>query len=171
MGSLRFHRMTPEISITLGSDTETTALGQMIAPRLVPGDVILLEGPIGAGKTHFVRSVVQARLSAVGRNEDVPSPTFTLVQTYDAGDAELWHADLYRLSDPGEVLELGLDEAFETAICFVEWPDRLGEAAPPGAIRIALNQGRHDDERVLTVLEGQDRWQQLTEATSNEVSA
>lgn len=171
MVSLRFHPMTPEISITLGSDTETTALGQMIARRLVPGDVILLEGPIGAGKTHFVRSIVQARLSAVGRHEDVPSPTFTLVQTYDAGDAELWHADLYRLSDPGEVLELGLDEAFGTAICFVEWPDRLGKATPPGAIRIALEQGRHDDERVLTVLEGQARWQQLTEATSNEVSA
>ena len=70
--------------------------------------------------------------------EDVPSPTFTLVQTYQA-DVEIWHADLYRLSHMDEVAELGLEEAFDSAICLIEWPDRLGSAAPKSAIRLALS--------------------------------
>jgi tRNA threonylcarbamoyladenosine biosynthesis protein TsaE len=96
------------------------------------GDCLLLEGQIGAGKSHFARAFIQARL---GRAEDVPSPTFTLVQSYQA-DVEIWHADLYRLSHPDEVLELGLDEAFDSAICLIEWPDRLGSLLPKGAMRL-----------------------------------
>jgi tRNA threonylcarbamoyladenosine biosynthesis protein TsaE len=65
----------------------------------------------------------------------VPSPTFTLVQSYDA-DVALWHADLYRLTHPDEVMELGLDEALETGVCLIEWPDRLGRYAPPDALRL-----------------------------------
>jgi tRNA threonylcarbamoyladenosine biosynthesis protein TsaE len=96
------------------------------------GDCLLLEGQIGAGKSHFARAFIQARL---GRAEDVPSPTFTLVQSYQA-DVEIWHADLYRLSHPDEVLELGLEEAFDSAICLIEWPDRLGSLLPKGAMRL-----------------------------------
>ncbi|TNF16725.1 MAG: tRNA (adenosine(37)-N6)-threonylcarbamoyltransferase complex ATPase subunit type 1 TsaE [Rhodobacteraceae bacterium] len=114
----------------------TTRLGAIFARFAHPGDVLLLEGPIGAGKTHFARSLIQSRL---GRAEDVPSPTFTLVQTYEA-DCEIWHADLYRLSHPDEVYELGLDTAFETAICLIEWPDRLGSATPEGALRLRFEQ-------------------------------
>ncbi len=121
-------------------DAEATArLGRQLAPLLRPGDVLLLDGPIGAGKTHFSRALIQARL---GHAEDVPSPTFTLVQTYEA-KPDIWHADLYRLTHPDEVVELGLQEAFETAICLVEWPDRLGDLAPDTALRLqfALTQG------------------------------
>lgn len=106
------------------SDAEATAdFARRLGQELQPGDTVLLSGPIGAGKTHFCRSLIQSRLMAA---EDVPSPTFTLVQTYDSEAGEIWHADLYRLSDPAEVVELGLTDAFKSCICLVEWPDRLG---------------------------------------------
>lgn len=126
----------------LPDDAATTRLGELLASLLQAGDSVLLTGDIGAGKTHLCRALIRARL---GRNEDIPSPTFTLIQTYDADGTELWHADLYRLSHPDEALELGLDAAFETAICLVEWPDRLGDLAPADALHIGLsskNDGR-----------------------------
>ncbi len=119
----------------LADEKDTSRLARVLAPRLRAGDTVLLEGPIGAGKSHFCRGIIRSRL---GRDEDVPSPTFTLVQTYE-DDPDIWHADLYRLTHPDEARELGLEEAFETAICLVEWPDRLGRYAPPGAIRIRLS--------------------------------
>lgn len=122
------------VSIFLPSEEDTASLGAWLAERLRAGDCLLLEGPIGAGKSHLARALIRARL---GRMEDVPSPTFTLVQTYQA-DIEIWHADLYRLSHPDEVLELGLDEAFDHAICLIEWPDRLGSLAPASALRLTL---------------------------------
>ncbi len=125
--------------VSLPDEITTTRLGRALSEELRPGDVFLLEGPIGAGKTHFVRSVIQARLERENRAEDVPSPTYTLVQTYDDGAVDLWHADLYRLTSPDEVIELGLDEAFTTAVAFVEWPDRLGDLAPSDACRLAFD--------------------------------
>lgn len=121
-------------SIYLASEEDTTRFGAWWAGVAVAGDSLLLSGQIGAGKSHFARAFIQARL---GRAEDVPSPSFTLVQTYEA-DVEIWHSDLYRLSHPDEVLELGLEQAFATAICLVEWPDRLGDLAPANAILIHL---------------------------------
>lgn len=123
-----------ELVLFLPDPDSTAALGLWFAERLRAGDCLLLDGPIGAGKSHFARALIQSRL---GRAEDVPSPTFTLVQTYQA-DCEIWHADLYRLSHPDEVLELGLDQAFDSAITLIEWPDRLGDLAPPDAIRLAF---------------------------------
>ena len=123
------------LTLYLPDADETARLGQWFASRLHAGDCLLLSGPIGAGKSHFARSFIQARL---GFAEDVPSPTFTLVQTYQA-DVELWHADLYRLSHPDEVLELGLDAAFDTGICLIEWPDRLGNLAPKDALRLGFS--------------------------------
>ncbi|MFO6466116.1 tRNA (adenosine(37)-N6)-threonylcarbamoyltransferase complex ATPase subunit type 1 TsaE [Jannaschia sp. KMU-145] len=131
--------MTTDTTIPLPDAAATDALASAVAPRLAAGDTLLLEGPVGAGKTAFARTLIGARRAHAGLPpEDVPSPTFTLVQTYDAGAVEIWHADLYRLTDPSEVLELGLDAAFEDAICLIEWPDRLGPATPPEAIRLTL---------------------------------
>lgn len=122
------------LTLHLPDEAATAALGERLAALLRAGDTLLLEGPIGAGKSHLARALIRARL---GRMEDVPSPTFTLVQTYDA-DPDIWHADLYRLTHPDEVLELGLDDAFTSAICLVEWPDRLGRHLPPDALRLTL---------------------------------
>ncbi|PLL14708.1 tRNA (adenosine(37)-N6)-threonylcarbamoyltransferase complex ATPase subunit type 1 TsaE [Tabrizicola sp. TH137] len=125
-----------ETSLFLPDEAATANLGERIASLLEPGDTVLLEGPIGAGKSHLARALIRARL---GRMEDVPSPTFTLVQTYDAGDVEIWHADLYRLGHPDDVLELGLEDAFGKAICLIEWPDRLGPHLPANALRLRLS--------------------------------
>lgn len=125
------------ISLSLPTEADTQRLGEWLAAKLDPGDVVLLHGQIGAGKTHLARALIRSRLKCA---IEVPSPTFTLVQTYEAGDADIWHADLYRLSHPDEVIELGLDQAFENAICLIEWPDRLGHLTPPDALNLTLTQ-------------------------------
>lgn len=139
----------PFLSLTSDTPEATATLAETLAHRLRAGDVLLLKGPIGAGKTHFARALIQSRMAATGQIEDVPSPTFTLVQTYQLDPDELWHADLYRLTDPTEVIELGLEEAFETAICLVEWPDRLGELAPETALSLTFQPDAKTDRRVV----------------------
>lgn len=124
------------LTLDLPDEAATVALGQRLARAASPGDVILLEGQIGAGKSCLARAFIQARL---GRAEEVPSPSYTLVQVYDSGAGPIWHADLYRLTHPDEVWELGLDDAFGTAICLVEWPDRLGGHVPPDALWVRLD--------------------------------
>ena len=126
--------MTP-ITLDLPTEADTTHLGQALAQVLGAGDCVLLEGSIGAGKSHLARALIRALRDA---DEDVPSPTFTLVQTYP-GAPDIWHADLYRLTHPDEVHELGLEAAFDTAICLIEWPDRLGDYAPENPIRLRLD--------------------------------
>ena len=130
-----------DIAIDLPDADATARLGEQLAVELRAGDTILLSGPIGAGKSHLARSAIRALMERHGEPpEDIPSPTYTLVQTYPAGPVEIWHADLYRLTDSLEVMELGLEEGFEHGICFVEWPDRLGEEAPDDALRITLSE-------------------------------
>ena len=134
--------------ITLSSPEQTAALAVRLGARLKPGDTVLLQGSIGAGKTHFARSLIQSRLALP---EDIRSPTFTLVQTYDADGVEIWHADLYRLTSPDDVIELGLIDAFDTAICLVEWPDRLGSLEPGNALKLRFSQGLAEDEREVSM--------------------
>lgn len=145
--------------LTLASPEDTARFAVLLAPTLGPGDVLLLEGPIGAGKTHFARALIQARIAAEGGpHEDVPSPTFTLVQTYEAGPLELWHTDLYRLTHRDEVEELGLTQAFDEAVCLVEWPDRLGDIAPAGALTLSFAPDPARDIRQLALLSDDPRW-------------
>jgi len=131
----------------------TDRLGIALGARLKPGDVLLLDGPIGAGKTHFARALIRARL---GTAEDIPSPTFTLVQVYGA-DPEIWHADLYRLTHPDEVIELGIEEAFDTGICLIEWPERLGDLAPETALTLRFSLTDEGKSRQV-ILSGTGSW-------------
>ena len=125
---------------------ETKALALRIRENLQNGDIVLLKGEIGAGKSHFARSLIQATMDKV---EDVPSPTFTLVQTYDTLAGSIWHADLYRLSDQSEVFELGLIDAFGNDIVLIEWPDRLGYLEPQEALTIELVILENDKREVI----------------------
>jgi tRNA threonylcarbamoyladenosine biosynthesis protein TsaE len=147
--------MTQPFTFTSHSPDETAELAQRLAVHLRPGDVILLEGHIGGGKTHFARSLIQSLLTTP---EDVPSPTFTLVQTYDTPDFEIWHSDLYRLSHPDDVFELGLTETFETAVCLVEWPDRLGDLVPKQSLTLGFSASDAAELRTITVSYTDPRW-------------
>lgn len=137
-----------QLRLALPDEAATDRLGGVLAGLLRAGDTVLLCGPIGAGKTHLARALIRARMGAA---TEVPSPSFTLVQTYGPEGREgpaIWHADLYRLTHPDEVAELGLHDAFAAAVCLVEWPDRLGRDAPADALRIDLapeGEGRRAD--------------------------
>lgn len=137
------------------SPEDTAAMARHLAPCLRAGDVILLIGEVGAGKTHFARSLIAASLVSP---EDIPSPTFTLVQTYAGQNGEIWHVDLYRLTDISEIEELGLLHAFTEAICLVEWPDRLGTLAPEYALSITFDPGEEPEAREITLDWCAPRW-------------
>jgi len=118
------------------ADAEATArLGAAVAGALRRGDAVLLSGDLGAGKSTLARGLVRALTSP---DEDVPSPTFTLVQTYDGPAFPVAHFDLYRLASAEETDELGLDEAMEEGAAVVEWPQRLGARLPPDRLDIDL---------------------------------
>ena len=139
-------RMPP---LPLPGPDATEALGRRLAGGLRAGDALLLSGPTGAGKSLMARALIRAAQAEAGQvPEDVPSPTYTLVQVYRAGTLELWHADLYRLTSSEELWELGLAEAFDAAACLIEWPDRLGPDRPEAALEIALSVEAEDDTRI-----------------------
>lgn len=142
-------------AFTSTSPDETARLAIRLGATLQVGDTLLLEGDIGAGKSHFARALIQSRLPVP---EDVPSPTFTIVQAYDLPDTMIWHADLYRLGNPDQVIELGLLDAFQTAICLVEWPDRLDDLRPKEALTIKLDDPDKTDRRVITLSWSDPRW-------------
>jgi len=121
-------------------ESETVGLAVRLAGVARPGDIILLSGDLGTGKTAFARGFVQELLRKTGAVEDVPSPTFTLVQTYDTALGPVWHADLYRLEDSAELDELGLLDAGADAVILVEWPERAGDLWPGHAFHLALER-------------------------------
>ncbi|WP_397541644.1 tRNA (adenosine(37)-N6)-threonylcarbamoyltransferase complex ATPase subunit type 1 TsaE [Roseovarius salis] len=152
----------PQQTRTLRCDSPeaTHALATALARVLEPGDTVLLEGPVGAGKTHFARGVILALLDVA---EDVPSPTYTLVQAYLGRKSEIWHTDLYRLTDVSELEELGLFDAFESAICLVEWPDRLGQERPGNALLVTLHCPGPELERDVTFSWTAEKWHRRLE--------
>lgn len=132
-------------AILLPDEAATARIGVALADRLRPGDIVALSGELGAGKSSLARSI----LRALGWGGEVPSPTFTLVQSYEPPDVDIaiWHCDLYRLERPDEADALGL---FETdAALLIEWPERLGERLPADALRLKL-AGSGDAVRRLT---------------------
>ena len=125
---------------------ETEELASALKENLQNGDIILLKGEIGAGKSLFARSLIQ---SAMDQVEEVPSPTFTIVQTYETKLGSIWHADLYRLTDQSEIFELGLIDAFVSEIVIVEWPERLGHLEPQDALTVEIIILENDKREVI----------------------
>jgi tRNA threonylcarbamoyladenosine biosynthesis protein TsaE len=119
----------------LPDEASTIRLGEALARRLRPGDALCLSGGLGAGKTTLARALIRALTHP---EEEVPSPTFTLVQTYEGRDFPLAHFDLYRLGSPDEALELGLEEALDTGAAIIEWPERLGVNLPLDRLDVEL---------------------------------
>ncbi len=129
----------------------TETLARALAPELRAGDLVALSGGLGAGKSSFARALIGDRLAELGRIEEIPSPSFTLAQVYDLGATELWHADLYRLGSIDEIAELGLEDAFETAICLVEWAERLGPSLPARRIDLRLDFAAEGEGRQAAI--------------------
>ncbi|WP_313454690.1 tRNA (adenosine(37)-N6)-threonylcarbamoyltransferase complex ATPase subunit type 1 TsaE [Brevundimonas sp.] len=146
------------MKIALSDAEATTRLGQVIAPLLAAGDSVLLYGPLGMGKSTLARGLIRALTTP---DEDVPSPTFTLVQFYDS-EPPVAHFDLYRLTRPEEAFEIGLDEALDEGCAVIEWPERLGEAPERflGPDRLTLIIAEDGDGRLATV-SGAGRWETL----------
>ncbi len=136
------------LSLALPDQAATEALAARLAAVLRPGDVLAMGGDLGAGKTTLARALIRA---AAGAEVEVPSPTFTLVQTYDLPVGPIWHFDLYRLSGPDEVIELGWDEARAGGIALVEWPDRLGPLLPADRLEIDLSFGAEAGSRIANI--------------------
>jgi len=152
----------PVMMSELSAD-EVSALGSCLAGGLSPHDTVLLSGPIGAGKTHLARAIIQALLQSDGRSEDVPSPTFTLLQEYEAAGATIAHADLYRVRDRADLAEIGLLEGFGRRLTLVEWPELLGDDAPAERIEIALLPDRTGELRTVTMTAATPRLRSLAE--------
>jgi tRNA threonylcarbamoyladenosine biosynthesis protein TsaE len=127
--------MNSKEDLGLSGEAETSRLGVAIAERLRPGDAVCLTGPLGAGKSTLARALVRALTTP---DEDVPSPTFTLVQFYEGERLKIAHFDLYRLSDPDEAYEIGLDEALEDGAAIIEWPERLEGRLPPDRLDVEI---------------------------------
>ena len=127
------------------SEEETAAMGRDLAARLSAGDVVLLYGDLGAGKTAFVRGLAEGL--GVHRDE-VSSPTFTLIQEYRGGRLPLFHVDLYRIEDPREFDELGLDEIAEEGVLAIEWAERLPDP-PQAAVRVSIAHAGETERRVV----------------------
>lgn len=131
----------------------TRRLAERLAERLAPGDVIGLSGELGAGKTTFARAVIRA----LGDESEVPSPTFTLVQTYRLPPGTVWHFDLYRIEKPEEAYELAFEDALHEGISFIEWPEKLGPLLPPDWLEVRLSI-EPDGMRRRVRLTGHGRW-------------
>jgi tRNA threonylcarbamoyladenosine biosynthesis protein TsaE len=158
--------MDPVVTLRLPDLAATGRLAARLAGLARRGDAVLLEGPLGAGKSAFARAFLRAASGDPGL--EVPSPSFTLVQGYELpGGLMAHHFDLYRLSGPAEVAELGWEEAREAGIVLVEWPGRLGASLGPAeALTVALEHGAAEEERVATLSGWPGRLHRAVEAVA-----
>lgn len=127
------------------SEEETLQIAAQFAKMLKPGDVVALHGTLGVGKTAFTRGVIQSLTDA----KEVPSPTFTLLQTYDTPDFILYHFDMYRLKSPEEAYEIGIEDAFTDGVSFIEWPQKIGSLLPKKHIDVSIEI--KPDYRLITI--------------------
>lgn len=139
--------MVVKISKTFISSCEddTKKLAEALAQKAKKGDVFALFGTLGMGKSVFARAFIQKLTGA----KEVPSPTFTLVQQYEALDFEIYHFDLYRLKSPDEVFELGFEEAVYDGVCLIEWPEQAGNWLPKDVFKIEITPDK--ENRVFTI--------------------
>ncbi|UCH47304.1 MAG: tRNA (adenosine(37)-N6)-threonylcarbamoyltransferase complex ATPase subunit type 1 TsaE [Betaproteobacteria bacterium] len=153
--------MTKAVKLFLENEQATLALGASLAVGLVPGMLVALHGPLGAGKTTLTRGV----LHALGFGGHVKSPTYALVELYKLSRLDLYHFDFYRFSEPEELIESGLQEAFnETSVCIVEWPERAGSLLPIADIDVslAMKDGARSAQLTAHTEKGRRCLQQLT---------
>ncbi|MGN6155105.1 MAG: tRNA (adenosine(37)-N6)-threonylcarbamoyltransferase complex ATPase subunit type 1 TsaE [Sphingomicrobium sp.] len=138
----------------LADESATRDFGRRLAEALRPGDVVTLSGPLGVGKTELVRGLI----AALGHSGEVPSPSFAIVQPYEELDPPVWHVDLYRIEDPGELDELGLDTV-DDAVLLVEWPEKVGRQWPE-ALRLTLDFAEDGARRLTAHVPAawQERW-------------
>ena len=149
------------LNIELPDEAATQALAISSAKSVNKGEQLALVGDLGTGKTVFARAFIRA---LCGSDTEVPSPTFTLLQTYNTGDGrELFHFDLYRLEDSSEALELNIDDAFADGISLIEWPERLGSLLPSTHLELALNYGAAETHRQAIITAGDNWYKRLQE--------
>lgn len=143
------------LSRQLSDEAQTRRHATQLATKLSLGDSVLLSGDVGAGKSFFARALIREILLTP---EDIPSPTFTLVQSYETVRGPLWHADLYRLTNTSEIEELGLLDAFDDAICLIEWPDRLADLVPVNGLSLTLSSAKDAGARLLEASWQDSKW-------------
>jgi len=149
------------VTIELAGLKATDELARKLARVAKAGDVIALDGDLGAGKTAFARAFIRALTDP---DEDVPSPTFTLVQTYEGEKFDIWHFDLYRLEHAEEVFELGIEEALHDAISLIEWPGRMGTYIPRERLEIRLTVTKGKNHRQVELIPHSSDWSERLRA-------
>jgi tRNA threonylcarbamoyladenosine biosynthesis protein TsaE len=142
--------MTLTFTLSLADEAATAALGARLGAAARPGGVVALIGDLGAGKTTLARGLIR---SLAGAETEAPSPTFTLVQTYDTPHFSIWHFDLYRLTRPEEARELGIEEAVD-GLALIEWPERAGRYLPSARLEVRLDF--KGDERIARLTDHAD---------------
>jgi tRNA threonylcarbamoyladenosine biosynthesis protein TsaE len=153
------------IVIELPDEAATAALAARLARLVRRGDVVALKGELGAGKTSFARAFIRAR---AGRDEDVPSPTFTLVQSYELPDLTIWHFDGFRLRAPEDAWELGIEDAFRDGVSLIEWPERFGPLVPRRRLKITFEPGAAPEAR-RAVIDAGPEWRERLAMLAAEV--
>ena len=146
------------VTAHLENQVQTEWWAQQIASVSIPGDILALTGPMGAGKTVFAGAFINTLAAERGVNKFlVTSPTYNLVQIYELPELEIYHVDLYRLQDGEDLRELGLEEAYDHGISLIEWPDRMGDSIPNDCLYVKFEQGHGSTERIVS-FHGQSNW-------------